>query len=97
PDPYTAAMDAIREYHPDRVIVSTYPATVSGWLRRDLIERIADASGLPVDHVVTDVDSEGLPFNVTLVVANRTTSSPQLLDRLRALHEDDSSRLFIIV
>ena len=97
PDPYTAAMDAVREWRPDRVIVSTKPATVSGWLRRDLVERIADASGLPVDHVVTDVDSEGLPFKVTLVVANRTTSSPVLLDRLRALHAEDASRLFIIV
>src|SRR5437764_2598087 len=52
PDPYTAAMDAIREWRPDRVIISTKPATVSGWLRRDLVERIADASGLPVEHVV---------------------------------------------
>jgi hypothetical protein len=96
PDPYTAAMDAIREWRPDRVIVSTKPATVSGWLRRDLVERISEASGLPVDHVVVDVDQEGLPFKVTLVVANRTASSPQLLDRLRELHEEDASRLFII-
>src|SRR6201991_4284535 len=29
-DPYTAAMDAIAEHRPDEVIVSTYPATVSG-------------------------------------------------------------------
>jgi hypothetical protein len=97
PDPYTAAMDAIREWNPDRVIVSTKPATVSGWLRRDLVERITEASGLPVDHVVVDVDQEGLPFKVTLVVANRTASSPQLLDRLRKLHEDESARLFILV
>ena len=97
PDPYTAAMDAIREWHPDRVVVSTKPATVSGWLRRDLIERITEASGLPVDHVVVDVDQEGLPVHVTLVVANRTASSPQLIDRLRTLHQEDSSRLFIIV
>jgi hypothetical protein len=97
PDPYTAAMDAIREWRPDRVVVSTKPATVSGWLRRDLVERIGEASGLPVDHVIVDVDSEGLPFKVTLVVANRTTSSPQLLGRLRELHADDSARLFIIL
>jgi hypothetical protein len=97
PDPYTAAMDAIREWNPDRIIVSTKPATVSGWLRRDLVERITEASGLPVDHVIVDVDQEGLPFKVTLVVANRTASSPQLLDRLRKLHEEDAKRLFIIV
>jgi hypothetical protein len=47
PDPYTAAMDAILEFQPDEVVVSTLPATSSGWLRRDLVERIADASGLP--------------------------------------------------
>jgi hypothetical protein len=97
PDPYTAAMDAVREWRPDRIIVSTKPATVSGWLRRDLVERITEASGLPVDHVVVDVDQVGLPFKVTLLVANRTASSPQLLDRVRQLHEEDSSRLFIIV
>jgi len=62
PDPYTAAMDAIREWRPDRVIVSTKPVTVSGWLRRDLVERLTEASGLPVDHVVVDVDQKGLPF-----------------------------------
>src|SRR4051794_22892879 len=95
PDPYTAAMDAMREWNPDRVVVSTKPATISGWLRRDLVERLSDATGLPVDHVVVDVDTEGLPFHVTLVVANRTTSSPQLLDRLRSLHQEDSTRVFI--
>jgi hypothetical protein len=97
PDPYTAAMDAVREWRPDRIIVSTKPATVSGWLRRDLVERITDASGLPVEHVVVDVDQEGVSFKVTLVVANRTASSPQLLDRLRGLHQEDAERLFIIV
>jgi hypothetical protein len=98
PDPYTAAMDAIREFHPDEIIVSTKPATVSGWLRRDLVERITDASGLPVEHVVTDVDQEGLPFTVTLVVANRTASTDTLCRRLKDKAEDGGSpRLFIVV
>jgi cytochrome c oxidase subunit 3 len=83
PDPYTATMDAIGEHHPDEVIVSTLPATSSGWLRRDLIERIADASGLPVEHVVVDLAAEGLPFKVTLVVANRTAATDDLLDCLK--------------
>src|ERR1700760_752517 len=39
-DPYAAAMDAVREYDPDEIIVSTYPESRSGWLRRDLIERL---------------------------------------------------------
>jgi hypothetical protein len=83
PDPYTAAMDAVAEHHPDEIIVSTYPATVSGWLRRDLIERIEQASGLSVLHVVQDIDAEGIPFHVTLVVAARTASGEELLRSLK--------------
>ena len=60
-------MDAVAERRPDAIILSTHPATSSGWLRRDLIERIENASGLPVEHVVVDLESEGLPFEVTLV------------------------------
>ena len=46
PDPYTATMDAVAEWRPDEIIISTFPATSSGWMRRDLIERISDATGL---------------------------------------------------
>src|ERR1700685_2239901 len=48
PDPYTATMDAVLEYHPDEIIISTYPETRSGWQRRDLVERVRQSSGLPV-------------------------------------------------
>ena len=54
PDPYAATMDAVRAYNPDAIIISTYPAARSGWLRRDLIDRARDASGLPVEHVITE-------------------------------------------
>ena len=97
PDPYTAAMDAVREWRPDRIVVSTKPATSSGWLKRDLIERIEDATGLPVDHVIVDIESEGLPYHETLVVANRTTSSPALLHRIREVSSQDSPHLFVIL
>jgi len=97
PDPYSAAMDAVREWHPSAVVVSTKPATSSGWLRRDLLERIEDATGLPVYHVVSDVEAEGLPFHVTLVVANRTTRSDQLLSRIRELQHQDKTHVFVIV
>jgi hypothetical protein len=97
PDPYTAAMDAIAEHNPDEVIVSTFPATTSGWLRRDLVDRIAEAAGLPVQHVVSDIDAEGLPFRITLVVANRTANSPELLPALRRHATEQEPHLFIIV
>src|SRR5436305_1683010 len=58
PDPYTATMDAVREYRPQEIIISTYPETKSGWLRADLIERVRRATGKPVEHVVhSDVAS----------------------------------------
>jgi hypothetical protein len=97
PDPYTAAMDAIAEYQPDEIVVSTLPVTSSGWLRRDLIERIGEASGLPVEHVVVDIDQEGLPFKVTLVVANRTAATDKVLDVLKAKAAESNQRLFIVV
>jgi hypothetical protein len=98
PDPYTAAMDAVQQYHPDEIVVSTYPETRSGWLRRDLIDRVRQASGLPVEHVVADPDSEGLPFQVTLAVANRTGTGNELLDALKAkASADQERRLFIVV
>jgi hypothetical protein len=96
PDPFTATMDAAAEHKPDAIIISTFPATSSGWLRRDLIERVSDAAGVPVEHIVADIDNEGLPFKVTLVVANRTASSAPLHEALRA-KADDGRRMFIIV
>lgn len=98
PDPFLACMDAIAMRRPDEVIVSTHPVTQSGWLRRDLIERIHNASGLPVEHVVTDLEREGLPFGVTLVIASKTSGGEELIERLRAkVAEEQRPRLFIAV
>jgi hypothetical protein len=101
PDPYSATLDAVGEYRPQEIIISTYPETRSGWLRRDLIERVTDATGLPITHVVNDIDAEGLPFHTTLAVANRTASGDELLEALRARAEkfthDELRQLFIIV
>jgi GNAT superfamily N-acetyltransferase len=97
PDPYTAAMDAIAEHHPDEIVISTYPAASSGWLRRDLIERTSEAAGLPVEHVVVDLDQEGLPFGVTLAVANRTAASDTFLEALKARASEIERHVFIFV
>jgi hypothetical protein len=97
PDPFLASMDAIAARRPDEVIVSTHPTTQSGWLRRDLIERIENASGLPVTHIVVDLAREGLPFGVTLVVANKTSGGEELIERLTAKATGEERRLFIAV
>ena len=100
PDPYAATMDAVREYNPDAIIISTYPEARSGWLRRDLPERLGQATGLPVEHVVADIDSEGLEFHITLAVANRSASGDELLEALKAKaaeETDKHERLFIVL
>jgi hypothetical protein len=97
PDPFFATMDAIAVHRPDLIVVSTHPASQSGWLRRDLIERIHNASGLPVEHIVTDLEHEGLPFGVTLVVANKTSSGKELLELLRSKAAGEQRHIFIAV
>jgi hypothetical protein len=97
PDPFSAAMDAIAHQRPDEVIVSTHPATQSGWLRRDLVERIRNASGLPIEHIVVDLAQEGLPFGVTLVVAHRTSTGEELIERLVEKAAGEGRRMFIAV
>jgi hypothetical protein len=96
PDPFLATMDAIAERRPDEIILSTHPALSSGWLRRDLVERIENASGLPVEHIVTDLEQEGLPFKVTLVLANKTSSGEELIERLQQ-KASEGPHLFIAV
>ena len=96
PDPYQATLDAVAEYRPDEIIISTYPVGASGWMRRDLIGRVESATRLPVEHVVADLEAEGLPFAVTLVLANRTAGSDALLASLRR-HAEGGERLFIVV
>ncbi len=100
PDPYAATIDAVREYDPDAIIISTFPEPRSGWQRGDLVDRIRQATGLPVEHVVADIDTEGLSFHITLAVANRTAASDELLEALKAKAQaeaDRRDRLFIIV
>jgi hypothetical protein len=96
-DPFLATMDAIAERRPDEILISTHPAVSSGWLRRDLVERIRNASGLPVEHIVVDLEQEGLPFKVTLVIASKTLGGDELLARLREKAAGEQRRLFIVI
>jgi hypothetical protein len=96
-DPFLATMDAIATRRPDEILISTHPAVSSGWLRRDLIERIRNASGLPVEHIVVDLEQEGLPFKVTLVLASKTLGGDELLKRLGEKAADGVRRLFIVI
>src|SRR3712207_5540760 len=52
-DPLTATQDALAGFPADEIIISTLPETRSGWLRRDLIERVEHETGKRVTHIVT--------------------------------------------
>jgi phosphopantetheine adenylyltransferase len=55
PDPYTAAMHAVRDERVDSILVSTFPEQRgSSWLRRDLLGRLQRDAKVPVEHVVVD-------------------------------------------
>jgi hypothetical protein len=96
-DPLNAANDAIAEHGISEIIVSTLPAQASGWMKRDLIEALEDETGLPITHVVVDLAKEGLPFDVTLVVANQTVAGGALVAKLRQLAEQGPRRFIIVV
>jgi hypothetical protein len=96
-DPFNAAMDAVGAHGIDEIIISTLPATTSGWLRRDLVERLENETGLPVTHIVVDVDSEGLPFDVTLVLANQTAAGGELVEHLEELANEGPHRFIVVV
>jgi len=97
PDPFNATLDAVREYGIDEIIISTHPETRSGWLRRDLIERVQDATSLPVRHVVVDLDADRAEATQTLVVANRTAGGEPLFELLRQRASDGRHRFTVVV
>jgi hypothetical protein len=96
-DPMNAAKDAIAAHGLNEILVSTLPAASSGWLRRDLPQRLAEETGLPVEHVVVDIVNEGLPFDVTLVLANQTAAGAELIERLKALAAEGPHRFIVVV
>jgi hypothetical protein len=57
PDPHTAAMQAVHDERIDEIIVSTFPGERSGWLRRDLVERLRKDAGVPIDHVEVEPEA----------------------------------------
>ena len=60
PDPYAAVMQTIaRRARRTRSSSRRFPSARSGWLRRDLVERLRRAdTKLPVEHVEVDVPAE---------------------------------------
>src|SRR3954449_10442713 len=96
PDPYAAVMDALGDEDYDAIIVSTHPETRSGWLRQGLVDRLKRATRRPVEHVVVDLDAERDDVKRTLVVANQTVGSQELLDFLKHKAAEEPRRFIVI-
>jgi hypothetical protein len=96
PDPFAAIMDALGEQDYDEIVISTHPETRSGWLREGLVDRVRRAARRPVEHVVVDLDTERDDVKRTLVVANQTVSSEELLRLLRRKAEEEPRRFIVI-
>src|SRR5215211_3074947 len=96
PDPYSAVMDAVGEEDYDEIVISTHPETRSGWLRQGLVDRVQRAARRPVEHVVVDLDATRDDVKRTLVVANQTVASDELLDVLRRKAADEPRRFIVI-
>jgi uncharacterized protein YciI len=96
PDPYSAVMDALGEQDYDEIVISTHPETRSGWLRQGLVDRVSRAARRPVEHVVVDLDAERDDTKRTLVVANQTVASPELLEALKKKASEGPRRFIVI-
>lgn len=97
-DPESAVRDAfgMLDPPPTDVIVSTHPLQKSGWVRKNVVDRITKVAGdVPVEHVVVDVEAEEGPRNV-LVVANETVVGKALIDRIRERAERGPASFLII-
>lgn len=54
--PMQAIRDALDRFPYDEIIISTLPAKISRWLRRDLPTRAARSFGIPVTHIGADAE-----------------------------------------
>jgi predicted deacetylase len=97
-DPTDAVRDALAqlEPRPTEIVVSTHPKEQSGWLRRNVVDRVRKAAeDVPVEHVVVDLKAERGAANV-LVVANETVLGEPLLERIRWRAERSPASFLIV-
>src|SRR5215203_1425028 len=92
-----AVMDPVGENDYDEIIVSTHPETRSGWLRQDLVTRIAKDTSCPVEHVVVDLDADREHGKRALVVANQTVGGEALIRQLEELSQEEGEHNFVVI
>ena len=96
-DPAAAVRDALAQLEPpvDAILVSTHPTEKSGWLRRNVLDRIRSAAGdVSVEHLVSD--GGGPEEANVLVIANETVLGEPLLEKIRARAKESPASFLII-
>jgi len=98
PDPLQAIRDALHEYEPDEIIISTHPASKgSSWLRGDLIDRARKAAGqIPLEHIVVDL-SEARERAHILVLGSETVVGEPLIQAVRDRAEASPADFTVVV
>jgi hypothetical protein len=98
PDPLQAIRDALHEYRPDEVIISTHPESKgSSWLRGNLIDRARKVAGeIPVEHVVVDLDEPRERAHV-LVVGSETVVGDPVLAAVRERAGQSPAEFTVVV
>jgi GABA permease len=57
-DPNLAIEDALRVFAAEEIVISTHPPDKSRWLEHGVVRRTREEVGLPVTHVVVDLEAE---------------------------------------
>jgi GABA permease len=57
-DPLVAMDGAVREFHPDEIVVSTHPAGRSNWLERGVVAAARERFDVRVTHVIVDLAAQ---------------------------------------
>jgi hypothetical protein len=98
PDPLQAIRDALHEYRPDEIIVSTHPKSKgSTWLRGNLIDRARKVAGeIPVEHVVVDLSQPREHAHV-LVLGSQTVVGEPVLEAVRERAEASPAEFTVVV
>ena len=97
PDPLAALRDAIHEYQPDEIIISTHPEMRSGWLRGNLVDRARKcAADIPVEHVVVDLDEPRERAHV-LVVGSQTVVGEPVVEAVRERAGQSPAEFTVVV
>jgi hypothetical protein len=62
-NPLQATLDAVRDFIPAEVIISTHPPARSNWLERKVVQQARKKLEIPVHHIVVDLEHHTATVN----------------------------------